>query len=183
MRPRFVRCRRRSWSRRSPAVEPVWSGSVAGTAALCRSRQPEPPDPAGRYSGLAPARSACRSGRASCASARPRRRGRAVGGEVDVPRGAAEIDVRAVPRTDPSMRRENVSTIELLAAGARQAAARGFVLGRSATRGRRRRPPWPCRRAAHRLTPRVDQACALFGSACTASSRSAAASLALSRAR
>jgi hypothetical protein len=31
-----------------------WSGSVAGTAALCRGQQPEPPDPARRDSALAP---------------------------------------------------------------------------------------------------------------------------------
>ena len=36
-----------------------WTGSVTGTAALCRSHEPEPPNSARRDSGLAPARSAC----------------------------------------------------------------------------------------------------------------------------
>ena len=69
-----------------------WSDFVAGSAALCRSRQPEPPDPARRYSALAPARSACRSSRAFRARTRDGGcRGRAVDREVDLPRGAAEI--------------------------------------------------------------------------------------------
>ena len=76
----------------SPAGEPYGQALVAGAAALCRGQQSEPPDPARRYSGLAPARSACRSGRAFRARARHGGcRGRAVDRQVDLPRGAAEI--------------------------------------------------------------------------------------------
>ena len=89
--PRFVRCRRRSWSRaRRPANPMVRLRRSHGR--LMPRRQPEPPDPARRNSALAPARSACRSGRAF--RARPRhggRRGRAVDRQVALPCGAAEI--------------------------------------------------------------------------------------------
>ena len=172
-RRRFARCRRRSWSRRPPAAEPLGSGSVAAAAALCRQcgQRPEPPDAAGRHSAHR-ARSICvpRWPSRPCATSYVGRRRRAVDGEVDVPRGAAEVS--------PSKWRSLTSSRRC----ARGRFARLRPWGGARARGRRRRPPWPCRRAAHRW-PRADQACALFGSACTASSRSEAASLALSIAR
>ena len=92
-RPRFVRCRRRSWSRaRRPANPLVRLRRRRGRLMRPMRRRPEPADAAGRYSALAPARSACRHGRAFRARARHGgRRGRAVDGEVDLPRGPAEI--------------------------------------------------------------------------------------------
>ena len=76
----------------SPASEPIGQAPSQPRPPYRRGRQPEPSDPARRYSAFAAARSACRNGRAFRARTRHGGcRGRAVDGEVDLPRGAAEI--------------------------------------------------------------------------------------------